>query len=82
MLQAALVWLMKGYRYTISPWLGRNCRFEPSCSEYAIEALQSHGSFKGGWLSIRRVCSCHPWHAGGYDPVPPKVDSLTAKTQP
>jgi putative membrane protein insertion efficiency factor len=82
MMQAALVWLMKGYRYTISPLLGRNCRFEPSCSEYAIEALQSHGSFKGGWLSIRRVCSCHPWHAGGYDPVPPKADSLTAKTQP
>ena len=82
MMQAALVLLMKGYRYAISPLLGRNCRFEPSCSEYAIEALQSHGSIRGGWLSIRRVCCCHPWHSGGYDPVPPKADSLAAKTQP
>ncbi len=82
MMHKGLVMLVKGYRYTISPLLGRNCRFEPSCSEYAIEALQSHGSLRGGWLSMKRVCSCHPWHPGGYDPVPLKGDARPLTNRP
>lgn len=74
-MKAVLIALMKAYRYAISPMLGRNCRFEPSCSEYAIEALQTHGAIKGVYLSGSRICRCHPWHAGGYDPVPPRARS-------
>jgi putative membrane protein insertion efficiency factor len=65
-----LIWLVRVYQYAISPMLGRSCRFHPSCSEYAVEALQRHGALKGAWLAIRRVGRCHPWHPGGYDPVP------------
>jgi putative membrane protein insertion efficiency factor len=72
-MKAILVALMKAYRYAVSPLLGQNCRFEPSCSEYAIEALQTHGAFKGSFLSAGRICRCHPWHAGGFDPVPPRT---------
>ena len=63
----ALVWL---YRTAISPFIGPSCRFEPTCSEYAMEALRRHGFFAGLWLSVKRVGRCHPYHAGGYDPVP------------
>jgi putative membrane protein insertion efficiency factor len=66
-----LVWLLRGYKLLVSPMLGQNCRFYPSCSTYAIEALQVHGAARGGWLAVRRVCRCHPWNAGGVDPVPP-----------
>lgn len=66
----ALVGLLRVYRYAISPLLGRNCRFVPSCSEYAIEALRRHGTLRGLRLAARRVARCHPWHPGGYDPVP------------
>lgn len=69
-LVAPLVWLLRIYQYAISPMLGRSCRFDPSCSEYAVEALKRHGLFKGVWLAVRRVGRCHPWHPGGYDPVP------------
>ncbi|MDD2988093.1 MAG: membrane protein insertion efficiency factor YidD [Zoogloea sp.] len=62
--------LVRAYRYAISPMLGRNCRFVPSCSEYALEAVERHGALKGSWLAARRVCRCHPFSAGGYDPVP------------
>jgi hypothetical protein len=72
-MKSLLIALMQAYRYAISPMLGRNCRFEPSCSEYAIEALQTHGACKGAWLSGVRLCRCHPWHAGGFDPVPPRT---------
>jgi putative membrane protein insertion efficiency factor len=65
-----LVLLIQAYRYTLSPMLGRSCRFFPSCSEYAIEALQRHGAFRGTWLATKRIARCHPWHPGGYDPVP------------
>ena len=63
--------LLRVYRYAISPMLGRNCRFVPSCSEYAVEAVERHGALKGGWLAFRRFLKCHPFHKGGwYDPVP------------
>jgi putative membrane protein insertion efficiency factor len=62
-----LVWL---YRLTISPWLGNNCRFEPSCSVYAAEAVREYGAFRGTWLAAKRIARCHPWGGSGYDPVP------------
>ena len=65
-----LIGLVKLYRVAISPWLGMNCRFQPTCSEYAIEALRRHGVFKGAWLAAKRIGRCHPWGGSGYDPVP------------
>ena len=58
------------YQYLLSPWLGQHCRFTPSCSHYAIEAIERHGAIKGLMLTLKRLGCCHPWHAGGYDPVP------------
>ncbi len=69
-MKTLLIFLLRAYRILLSPFLGRNCRFHPSCSVYAIEALQCHGAIKGGWLAMRRVTRCHPWNPGGYDPVP------------
>jgi putative membrane protein insertion efficiency factor len=65
-----VILLLRGYRLAISPFLGCNCRFHPSCSEYAIEAIERHGGGKGAWLAAKRLARCHPWHPGGYDPVP------------
>lgn len=67
-----LLILIKFYQYAISPLLGKNCRYEPTCSHYSLEALQVHGLIKGTFLSIKRILSCHPWGGNGYDPVPPK----------
>jgi len=67
----ALVWL---YRHTISPFLGNNCRYAPSCSAYTIEALRKHGAFRGSWLAAKRIGRCHPWGGSGYDPVPDDKD--------
>jgi putative membrane protein insertion efficiency factor len=58
------------YQYAISPYLPPSCRYTPSCSAYGIEALKKYGPFKGGWLTIKRIASCHPWGGSGYDPVP------------
>ena len=66
-----LIWLLKAYRFAISPLYGPVCRYHPTCSAYALEAVTTHGAVRGSWLAVRRVLRCHPWAAGGYDPVPP-----------
>ena len=65
-----LILVVRFYRVAISPWLGTRCRYQPTCSSYAIEALQVHGALKGSWLAARRIGRCHPWGGSGYDPVP------------
>jgi putative membrane protein insertion efficiency factor len=65
-----LMALIRGYQLAISPWLGRNCRFHPTCSQYTLEAIERHGALKGLWLGLRRALRCHPFHPGGHDPVP------------
>lgn len=65
-----LIGLVRVYQYAISPLLGRNCRYFPTCSDYTVEAVQKYGAMRGGWLGAKRICRCHPWHPGGYDPVP------------
>jgi uncharacterized protein len=65
-----LIMLVSGYRLLLSPWLGSQCRFEPTCSLYALGALQAHGAAGGSYLAARRLLRCHPWCAGGHDPVP------------
>lgn len=65
-----LLALIRFYKYVISPLLGRRCRFFPSCSEYAAEALEKHGALKGARLGLKRISRCHPWNPGGFDPVP------------
>jgi putative membrane protein insertion efficiency factor len=65
-----LVTLIRAYRYLISPLLGPHCRFHPTCSQYAAEAIERYGPLYGGYLAIRRVARCHPWNEGGFDPVP------------
>ncbi|MGC3981253.1 MAG: membrane protein insertion efficiency factor YidD [Steroidobacteraceae bacterium] len=80
-MRRALIAVISGYRYLISPWLGQNCRFYPSCSCYAQQALSEHGSIKGLYLSFRRIMRCHPWHPGGYDPVP-NIQVTDSSTSP
>lgn len=65
--------LIRAYQLLISPFLGQNCRFFPSCSHYALEAIEIHGSLRGTGLALTRICRCHPFHPGGYDPVPPRT---------
>jgi len=67
-----IIYLIGAYRYILSPFLGSNCRFYPSCSEYAQTAIGRFGILKGSWLSVKRLGCCHPWHEGGIDPVPEK----------
>ncbi|MDI3327747.1 MAG: membrane protein insertion efficiency factor YidD [Alicyclobacillaceae bacterium] len=67
-----LVWLLRGYQRFISPAKPPSCRFYPSCSEYAVQAITVHGAWRGSWLAVRRLLKCGPWHPGGYDPVPPR----------
>ena len=65
-----LIALVRAYQVALSPYLGKHCRFTPTCSHYAIQAFQAHGVLRGFWLTIKRLMKCHPWHAGGYDSVP------------
>ena len=69
-MKSLLLSMLRGYQYAISPLLGANCRFYPTCSDYARDAIDRHGVFKGTWLSLRRIARCHPYHPGGFDPVP------------
>lgn len=61
---------VRAYRLLFSPWVGHNCRYQPTCSAYALEALEKHGGLKGGWLTLHRLCRCHPWGGSGIDNVP------------
>ncbi len=63
-----LIFMVRMYQVTLSPILGGHCRFQPTCSAYFIEAIQKYGPLRGAWRGIRRICRCHPWHPGGYDP--------------
>ena len=70
-MKRVLLLLIRGYQLLLSPFLGANCRFYPTCSAYAIEAIDAHGASRGTWLALVRLLKCHPWHPGGVDPVPP-----------
>ena len=70
MLKRVLIGLVRGYGLLLSPWLGSACRFEPTCSVYSLQALEQHGAAAGSYLTLRRLVRCHPWCAGGSDPVP------------
>ena len=63
---------VRAYRLLLSPWVGHACRFQPTCSAYALEALERHGALRGSWLTVRRIGRCHPWGGWGHDPVPPR----------
>jgi hypothetical protein len=69
-MKSLLLTAVRGYQYALRPLLGANCRFYPSCSDYAREAIERHGAARGSWLAVRRIACCHPYHPGGYDPVP------------
>jgi putative membrane protein insertion efficiency factor len=71
MIRRLIAATIRVYQYALSPLLGPRCRFYPSCSQYTLEAVMRFGVLKGGWLGMRRLACCHPWHPGGYDPVPP-----------
>ena len=64
-----MIFLIRFYQLCISPLLGNNCRYYPTCSQYAIEAIEKKGIIRGSWMAVKRICRCHPWHDGGYDPV-------------
>ena len=80
MIRTALIYLVRAYRLLLSPWLGSSCRFEPTCSLYALQALERHGAGAGAYLTMRRLARCHPWCAGGHDPVPPQHTLFTRLT--
>jgi len=79
LVQQAFMWLVLApiyvYRFTLSPLIGRDCRFLPTCSQYTIEAIRTHGVWSGSLMGIRRIGRCHPWGGGGHDPVPPRNTS-------
>ena len=69
LIKTFLISLIRFYQLCISPLLGNNCRYYPTCSQYAIEAIEKKGIICGSWMAVKRICRCHPWHTGGYDPV-------------
>lgn len=73
-----LLLLLRTYQYALSPFLGPSCRFYPTCSNYAIEAVREHGAARGSLLAVKRLCKCHPWHPGGVDPVPKNTAETSA----
>jgi putative membrane protein insertion efficiency factor len=77
-----LVAVVTAYRRVLSPLLGPRCRFAPTCSAYAVEALTTHGARRGGWLALRRIGRCHPFHPGGHDPVPPRRSATMDTSAP
>jgi putative membrane protein insertion efficiency factor len=79
MMQTVLMGLVKAYRLLLSPWLGSACRFEPTCSAYSLQALQAHGAAAGTYLTLARLARCHPWCAGGHDPVPAERPRLCGR---
>jgi putative membrane protein insertion efficiency factor len=81
-MKVLLLFLLKCYKLGISPFLGQHCRFYPSCSDYARDALVAHGALRGSWLAGRRLCQCHPWNAGGFDPVPPAHHHCASADKP
>jgi putative membrane protein insertion efficiency factor len=76
-----LMVLITGYRRFVSPLLAPRCRFEPSCSAYALEAVREHGALRGTWLAVRRIGRCHPFHPGGFDPVPPALHGRPSRPE-
>jgi hypothetical protein len=82
MIKTLLIGLVKGYRLLLSPWLGSSCRFEPTCSAYSLLALQTHGAAAGSYLTLARLARCHPWCAGGHDPVPTQKPRLFTQLIP
>jgi len=82
MIKTLLIGLVKGYRLLLSPWLGSSCRFEPTCSAYSLQALQNHGAAAGSYLTLARLTRCHPWCAGGSDPVPTEKPRLFTQLIP
>jgi len=80
-MQKILISIITFYRRYISPLFLPSCRFQPTCSQYAIEAITIHGSLKGSFLAIKRILRCHPFHRGGYDPVPMKLSSTQEKSE-
>ncbi|MEL7254006.1 MAG: membrane protein insertion efficiency factor YidD [Pseudomonadota bacterium] len=74
-------WPVKAYRLIGSPWVGHNCRYQPTCSAYALEALEKHGAIKGGWMALKRIGRCNPWGGQGYDPVPEARSTCGCKSQ-
>ncbi len=81
-MKTLLLLLLRLYQLCLSPFLGQRCRFYPSCSSYAMEAIAKHGTLKGGILAARRLGRCHPWHPGGVDPVPETLDSRQKTDKP
>jgi hypothetical protein len=82
MMQSLLLGIVKAYRLLLSPWLGSACRFEPTCSAYALQALEVHGAAAGSYLVLSRLSRCHPWCAGGHDPVPSEKPWLFTRLIP
>ncbi|MEY4733333.1 MAG: putative rane protein insertion efficiency factor [Pseudomonadota bacterium] len=76
MIRQMLMGVVRGYRLLLSPWLGSACRFEPTCSVYALQALERHGAAAGSYLTVHRLMRCHPWCAGGSDPIPEQAPRL------